>query len=197
MARVKRCPACPRENPPTSPFCACGASLATVPLTEAALPASVEQPGRVPATGDTLICPDPSCSHPNQAGSKRCARCNCALAELPTAAPGLRLSWPWGGQRLTGRLPLGRDPEFSPLADRLASFPKLSRRHAELWVADGALWVQDLGSLNRTFIDGAPLAPHHPQRLQAQVRVRFGTAADALELRLDCAEEPEHDDPAA
>jgi len=197
MARVKRCPACPRENPSTSLFCACGASLATVPLTEATVPAGVEKADPLPITGDRVICPDPSCGHPNQTGSARCALCNSALAQLPAAAPGLRLSWPWGAQRLTGRLPLGRDLEFSPLADRLASFPNLSRRHAELWVADGALWVQDLGSMNGTYIDGAPLAPHHPQRLQAQVRVRFGGTADALELRLDCSEEPEHDDPAA
>ncbi len=87
MARVKRCPACPRENPPTSPFCACGASLATVPLTEATVTARVEEANPVPTSGAALICPDPSCRHPNLAGSERCLRCNVALTERPAATP--------------------------------------------------------------------------------------------------------------
>lgn len=192
MARLKRCPVCGTENPPIAVFCDCGASLAGVPLTEpspeAAPPVTAETPSPASAGGETRPCPDPSCAHPNPLGSERCALCFRPLAATSKGTRTALLRWPWGTQRLTGRLPLGRDPEFSPLADRLAAHPNLSRRHAVLWVDQDEIWIEDLGSMNGTFLDNVRLAPNRPQRLATPARIRFGLL-NALELDLDSTEE--------
>lgn len=192
MARLKRCLVCGTENPPIAVFCDCGASLAGVPLIEpgpqAAPAVAAATPGPTPAGGETHPCPDPSCAHPNPPGSDRCALCFRPLAATSKGAKAALLRWPWGTQRLTGRLPLGRDPEFSPLTERLAAFPNLSRRHALLWVDQDGVWIQDLGSMNGTFLDNVRLESNRPQRLTAPARLRFGLV-NALELDLDCTEE--------
>lgn len=190
MARVKICPACQRENPATAPFCACGASLAAVPKREAqpAKPALAPPASRA----ESVPCPEPSCGHPNPPGSDRCLLCFGPLPHQPAiTAPRWALVWPWGSEPLSGSLVIGRDPDRSPLAERLGGYPAISRSHARVWVAeDGQVWVEDLGSMNGTFVDSARLAPHQPQRIEAQTRVRF---ASALELRLIVAEEPKTD----
>lgn len=190
MARIKRCPVCGKENPPIAVFCDCGASLAGVPLTEPCPEAPPDVPVADPAPpgGEALLCPDPSCAHPNPPGSKRCALCFRPLAATPKGPPAARLRWPWGTQLLTDRLPLGRDPEFSPLTDRLAAYPNLSRRHAQLWMDQDGAWIEDLGSMNGTFIEGTRLTPNRPQRLAAPARIRFGIL-NPLELHLDFTEE--------
>jgi len=58
---------------------------------------------------------------------------------------------------------IGRD--LSRCTIRLDN-PRVSRRHARLFWAEGALWIEDLGSRNGTFArDGSLLAPHQPRRL--------------------------------
>jgi pSer/pThr/pTyr-binding forkhead associated (FHA) protein len=53
-----------------------------------------------------------------------------------------------------------------------------SRRHARLLVRDGALWVEDLGSKNGTFINGIRLEARKKALLQPGDRLRF----DQIEL---------------
>lgn len=69
---------------------------------------------------------------------------------------------------------VGRDPRA---AIRPTS-PEVSRRHALFTVADGRLTVSDLGSRNRTFVEGVPISD--ATELKPGSRLRFG----ALEARV-------------
>lgn len=197
LARVKYCPACDCENPPTSVFCSrpdCGAPLHGVPLTEPRVPppAAAGPETVLPSpSGAGAACPDPSCTHVNPAGAERCGMCHGPLTALPSRPATLLLQWPWGTQPLSEPLGLGRDPAFSILAKRLDAYPNLSRRHALLRLDQGQAWIEDLGSTNGTYLDGTRLPPRQPQRLTPPARLRFGMT-DALELTLTLAEEPPH-----
>jgi hypothetical protein len=52
------------------------------------------------------------------------------------------------------RIFAGRDPTACQLAH---ADPTLSRRHAEIWLADGHAYLRDLGSANGTWVDGQGL----------------------------------------
>jgi hypothetical protein len=52
------------------------------------------------------------------------------------------------------RIFAGRDADVCPLS---FAHPTLSRRHAEIWLADGTPHIRDLGSANGTWIDGKTL----------------------------------------
>ncbi|CAK0741186.1 FHA domain-containing protein [Gammaproteobacteria bacterium] len=179
MVRVKLCPSCDRENPPTAPFCACGASLATVPKVEARphQPPPVETttastPSEPPVAG--IICPESSCGAVNPPGSPHCLFCNTSLSTASTdPVPTITLRWPWGEQALLDTLPIGRDPDFSPLAERLDAYDNISRRHAELRRDGSAVWIEDLGSTNGTFVDEQRLVPHQPRRMEGNFTIRL------------------------
>lgn len=71
-----------------------------------------------------------------------------------------------------GALTVGRrpDPGVHALHDRY-----MSARHARFEVRDGRLWVTDLDSKNRTFVNDEAIAPHQPVPLAEGDRVRMGT----------------------
>ena len=48
----------------------------------------------------------------------------------------------------------------------------VSQVHARAFERDGALWVEDLGSRNGTFVDGTPV--HEPTRIDKGARVQVG-----------------------
>jgi pSer/pThr/pTyr-binding forkhead associated (FHA) protein len=50
----------------------------------------------------------------------------------------------------------------------------VSRQHARLRRADGAVVIEDLGSANGTFCNGRRLLPHHTQALQDGDELRLG-----------------------
>jgi two-component system, cell cycle response regulator len=68
--------------------------------------------------------------------------------------------------------------------------PSVSRRHATI-VADsgGDVWITDLASTNGTFLNGAPLGPHSPQRMHDGDRVQLGGALVVKFVRLDPCDE--------
>ncbi|MEI6414357.1 MAG: FHA domain-containing protein [Pseudomonadota bacterium] len=155
MARVKICPSCDRENPPTIPFCACGASLATTPKVDA----RSAKPSPVRA------------------------------ATIPTRdgpIANIRLLWPWGEQRLPDALPIGRDPDFSPISEHLGAYDNISRRHAELRREGLTVWIEDLGSTNGTFVDEQRLVPHQPWQVEGNFTLRL---ARDLKVRVETREE--------
>mgnify|MGYP000427517894 CR=1 FL=1 len=71
-----------------------------------------------------------------------------------------------------GTLVVGRRPDSGvhALHDRY-----MSARHARFEVRDGRLWVTDLDSKNRTFVNDEPIPPHEPVPLAEGDRVRMGT----------------------
>jgi two-component system, cell cycle response regulator len=68
--------------------------------------------------------------------------------------------------------------------------PSISRRHATI-VADssGDVWITDLASTNGTFLNGAPLGPHSPQRMHDGDRIQLGGSLVAKFVRLDPCDE--------
>lgn len=69
------------------------------------------------------------------------------------------LVFPWGRVEVSDHLNVGRDPEFSPLADRLADNEYVSGRHAEVFLRSGILHVRHVGTTNRTYVRGSPIEP--------------------------------------
>ncbi len=69
------------------------------------------------------------------------------------------------------RIFAGRDPAACQLAHM---DPTLSRRHAEIWLADdGHAYLRDLGSANGTWVDGQGLG-HDPIQLRPGMQVWLG-----------------------
>ncbi len=71
---------------------------------------------------------------------------------------------------LTARVFAGRDPAACQLHDADAT---LSRRHAEIYVENGTVFVRDLGSANGTWVDGTHLG-HDPVPLHAGSQIWLG-----------------------
>ena len=82
----------------------------------------------------------------------------------------------------TGKLYLGRSPE----CELAISDPAVSRRHARLWVSPTQIVVEDLGSQNGVFVNGARI--QGPCELLAGDKLRI--CSHELEL-VDSFEEPE------
>lgn len=51
----------------------------------------------------------------------------------------------------------------------------VSRRHARIVRRGNSYWIEDLGSMNGTYVNGRRLPPHRPFPLRPGDRVRFGT----------------------
>lgn len=142
MARVKICSSCQHHNPAEQPFCvSCGFALADVEISDAA-------PDQV---APTLSEP---ASQPQRAGTWR---------EAPTSdqtSPRPVLKFPWGDIEVAETLFIGRDPEISPLAQQIdqEGFGWVSRKHAEVYLDDGKLYVRDVGSANGTYVNGTRIA---------------------------------------
>jgi predicted component of type VI protein secretion system len=94
------------------------------------------------------------------------------------------ISGPAAGQTLAidQEIVVGREG-----ADVTIDDAELSRRHTALRPVDGGVEVEDLGSLNGTFVDGNRLDA--PTTLSSSVVLRMGTSEIALEI--EPAAEPE------
>jgi hypothetical protein len=74
-----------------------------------------------------------------------------------------------------GEVVVGREGADLPLIDQ-----QISRRHAALRPVDGGIEVEDLGSLNGTYVDGERVGG--PVTVQASAALRVGTTEMALEI---------------
>jgi pSer/pThr/pTyr-binding forkhead associated (FHA) protein len=68
---------------------------------------------------------------------------------------------------------IGRDAAWSSIAARLQSYDMVSRRHAELRVREGRLYVVDVGSTHGVRVNDAPLSLHAESELRPGDRVAF------------------------
>ena len=77
-----------------------------------------------------------------------------------------------GSLQVKGELTVGRKSEAGVhgIGDRY-----MSSRHARLHVERGGLFVTDLDSKNRTFLNDTPLPPHQPQAAAVGDSIRMGT----------------------
>jgi len=83
--------------------------------------------------------------------------------------------WPWGlVSTIDGPVRIGRDSDFSSLAQHLWADLHVSRRHAELEPCLQGVIVRDLGSSNGTFVNEHPLASPGEMRVSGNALLRFG-----------------------
>lgn len=68
-------------------------------------------------------------------------------------------------------LAVGRHPA---LCERVIDDGGVSRRHFRIGLADGKVFIEDLNSLNGTFIDGQAVAAFHPVALLAGQEIVAG-----------------------
>src|SRR6186997_1526886 len=112
MALLKTCPTCGFGNVPTSPFCSkCGVSLVGIAPSEPVGATPVEGgPQSQTVNSRKNVCPD--CNGENSAGAERCVYCDWALNSIECEAEPcqIELNWPWGKERLTETLRIGREP---------------------------------------------------------------------------------------
>lgn len=143
MARVKTCPSCQHDNRPDQPFCAgCGFSLADVEM-------SVVE--HVPVAESTIEEASNECLSDGKTDRAISAE---EIGRHPV------LKFPWGDVEVADTLFVGRDPSISSLAEQieLEGLGWVSRRHAEIYLDEGKLYVRDVGSTNGTYVNGARIA---------------------------------------
>jgi predicted component of type VI protein secretion system len=78
-------------------------------------------------------------------------------------------------------LTVGRHPA---LCERMVADDSVSRRHFRIGIADGKLFVEDLNSLNGTFLDDRELAPFQPAPLLPGQEIQAGRVSFSVS-RLD------------
>lgn len=130
-----------------------------------------------------IICSDNNCGHKNPPTATMCELCLVELNPAPrqpvtnhqgTTIEGIYLRFPFGTFPLNTYFNVGRDPEFSPIAQELALFDGVSRKHATFQVVGSIATVTDEGSTNKIFINERPCEPYKPQRLEIGDRISFG-----------------------
>lgn len=149
--RVRVCPSCKHPNSVGVIFCSnCRTSIARVEPEDS--DGLNEAPRPIQEESEVVRCPDPTCGEINPSGEERCLRCS---ARLPGGTPKItvRLIWPWGEVRIDDTLAIGRDPDFSPLAESLAAYSNVSRRHAELRIQNGSAFIRDVASSHGTYVN--------------------------------------------
>jgi hypothetical protein len=76
----------------------------------------------------------------------------------------------------TTPITIGRTPNNDlPIKDT-----RISRHHARITEHDGSLWIEDLGSTNKTYINGSPI--EEPTRLNEGDVIRLGSSALTFRL---------------
>lgn len=142
------------------------------------------------------------CGGQNLPNTLFCEHCGDALSEAATAAraTGVRLKVRCYviGSREALDLPddavivLGRGSRTTEEETRIdlarfgAPAAGVSRRHARLLRRPEGLYLEDLNSLNGTYVNNLRLAPHQPVPLPWGAAVRLG----GLELRFELSGEP-------
>ena len=73
-------------------------------------------------------------------------------------------------------LRIGRDPDYSPIGEKLTPYGNISRLHAEISFTNGSCHIRDLGTMNGTFVDDRKISPHQDVPINSGAKLRF--AAD-------------------
>ena len=199
-----KCSECGYENMDGLDYCdGCGAKLATADASApAAGAAAPEAPAEAPEAEKPAETPPPAAeSKPSEAPTGEIKPAPAAPAEAPAAAAVVaafkaRLKIVRGSPRKDQEFPLedgnnlvGRwDPETGafPEVDLDADDPeaKISRKHALIRIAEGKVTVEDIGSLNGTYVNrGARLQPGSPVELKTGDEIIIGKTF--LKLTID------------
>ncbi len=181
------------ENPDGSAFCdECGEPLAApAPGLGAAFPAA-------PPVGAMRVCPN--CGSSNPAGEAFCSNCGTNLNAPPVAAQPVMTAAPaapaaTAGQRarvllesenvtfdLSGKTEalIGREDAVSNIFPDIDLTPYngeeggVGRRHARILASGGQYMIEDLNSINFTFVNKQKIAPKTPTPLRDGDEIRLG-----------------------
>lgn len=185
------------ENPDGSAFCdECGEPLAApMPGLAATFPAA-------PPAGATLACPN--CGSNNPAGEAFCSNCGTNLKAPPVAAQPVMAAAPVApaapvaaavGQRaslvldsenvtfdISGKTEalIGREDAVSNIFPDIDLTPYngeeggVGRRHARILYSGGQYMIEDLNSINFTFVNKQKIAPKTPTPLRDGDEIRLG-----------------------
>ena len=95
----------------------------------------------------------------------------------------------WSLSALRSEVGRSDPPDFAPEIDltpcELGSDYAVSRRHAELYWAEGKLWLADLGSRNGTLLRGSLLAGPGPRQPSAPAEVKAGDVISFANLECE------------
>jgi pSer/pThr/pTyr-binding forkhead associated (FHA) protein len=192
MAKPTKCPRCGRENDPSFAFCLdCGGSLRATPSPSSTTCASCGgalQPG----FRFCGVCGTPAPAPPAPQGREAPKGTSPHVARpLPPAdppRPRFRLAARRSDGGPAAAFPLERDEVLCGRTEgevRLADDPTVSPRHARFTQVAGVLHVEDLGSVNGTFV-----RLREPRRIQVGDELRVGRQL----LRLEPLPRPAHAD---
>jgi len=81
-------------------------------------------------------------------------------------------------------LVLGRDSSFTKL---FKTHLRVSRKHCKVWMAEGKVFVQDLHSSNKTFLDGYELEPERHYQFFKNQFLTLGAKHSAIRMTLDAS----------
>lgn len=145
-------------------------------------------------------CPKADCGHDNPDGVQMCDECGTKLEATASVATAERPKENGGKSARPSKIVITRggtvgkeflvesasethigrwDPDGGafPEVDLTADDPeaKISRKHARIFVQDGEYYIEDLGSLNGTYVNRGPrLLPGSPQILKDADEVVMG-----------------------
>jgi hypothetical protein len=186
MASVKICPACKGHNLSNALFCKeCKTPLSRISpskLEEEISPTLKEASEIDEVPGQGKLCSNQDCNELLIEGKAYCVYCNTAVENeclSKTRQPkvgkaGIRLTPNNYFFEITDRILVGRDESLSPVACHIPqSFDNISRRHAELWIENGIMYVKDLSSTNGTFVNGQQVPAGTNRLIQAGDEIRF------------------------
>jgi pSer/pThr/pTyr-binding forkhead associated (FHA) protein len=141
----------------------------------------------------------PVCRTPNSPSEIYCTDCGFMLAqqpvevETPPEVPSVGvLTTPDGIREFVlkpGENSVGREN-----ADILLTHNSVSRKHAKIAAEDGRVTVEDLGSTNGTYVDGARIEPNTPTEVKDGCELRFGNEAVVVKLPVEAAAEPSEEE---
>ena len=192
MARVKVCRLCGEHNEPGELFCVgsgCGTSLADIGVEDTseierreaeAREAQAREDEAGGGEGAAVEAADVEAGGDEvEAQSLRAAATAGAQTTREVQPAPCALAFPWGRVPVTGQLAVGREAGFSPISGQLDGYPTVSRRHAVVGAAQGQWAVQDLGSTNGTYVNGARLGKGETRGIQNGDQVGFSQGLQA------------------
>lgn len=165
-AGIVTCSMCQHPNIAGAAFCEnCGAQLESV---------APDQPPKAPAK----VAPEPRLPS-SLPPSDRAAAQSSIVGRLVLVDSQVTLPIPGGKQAIV----IGREDPVSGVFPDIDLDPHggheggVGRKHAQLILKDGQLFIEDLESVNGTAVNRQRLAPHQPQPLKSGDEIRFGKVA--------------------
>jgi len=201
MTLVRICPGCSFQNSADEFFCkksGCGTSLVLVqpislPDYDSGTHSNVIQSEN--SSNDNKLsgihCPNPECNFDgNPINEQTCLRCGTILDSLSLNKNAttngtqekqlIGLRFPFGDIWVDGILRIGRDPDFSPIADQIKNFDRVSRCHAEVRISDDRITVVDNSSTNKVHVNGHQITANAPHVLKIGDQINFSSQLQVM-----------------